>query len=134
MSRNRSYLRGIIIRYQTGYNLFHTTCGIFRHLTVFGWVSFILTMIFKLCSGGLEVVCLPRKPKVAISTPAGVDRFSGCENHRHACHMIICDGTAHKGPWSTVPNSVFVTLGAEAHEQMFRSGGESAGKPPVFSS
>ncbi|GFW28948.1 hypothetical protein TNCV_202711 [Trichonephila clavipes] len=26
---------------------------------------------------------------VASSTPAGVDRFSGCENRRHECHMII---------------------------------------------
>ncbi|GFW33519.1 HTH_48 domain-containing protein [Trichonephila clavipes] len=39
--------------------------------------------------GGLEVARPLRKPEVAGSTPAGVDRFSGCENRRHVCHMII---------------------------------------------
>ncbi|GFU44464.1 hypothetical protein TNCV_1505921 [Trichonephila clavipes] len=34
----------------------------------------------------------------------------------------------------TVPISVFVTLDAEVHEQMFRSGGQSNVKPSVFSS
>ncbi|GFS60448.1 hypothetical protein TNCV_947011 [Trichonephila clavipes] len=41
----------------------------------------------KVGSGGLEVACL--LPKVAGSTPAGVDRFSGYENRRKACHMIM---------------------------------------------
>ncbi|GFW91719.1 hypothetical protein TNCV_4501381 [Trichonephila clavipes] len=39
-------------------------------------------------SGGLEVACPLHKPKVACSTLAVIDRFSGCENRRHACHMI----------------------------------------------
>ncbi|GFX88069.1 hypothetical protein TNCV_158871 [Trichonephila clavipes] len=30
-----------------------------------------------------------RKPKVAVSIPAGVDRISACENRRPACHMIM---------------------------------------------
>ncbi|GFV05108.1 hypothetical protein TNCV_223221 [Trichonephila clavipes] len=34
----------------------------------------------------------------------------------------------------TVPITVYVTLGPEVHEQMFRSGGQSDAKPPVFSS
>ncbi|GFW58021.1 hypothetical protein TNCV_2741671 [Trichonephila clavipes] len=37
--------------------------------------------------GDLDVECPPRKSKVAGSLPAGVDRFSGCENE--ACHMIM---------------------------------------------
>ncbi|GFY03361.1 hypothetical protein TNCV_1173191 [Trichonephila clavipes] len=41
------------------------------------------------CSGGLEVVCPIHKPKVAGSTLAGVDRFSGCENRRPACHDYV---------------------------------------------
>ncbi|GFW15760.1 hypothetical protein TNCV_3582581 [Trichonephila clavipes] len=45
-------------------------------------------------SGGSEVPCQLSKPEVAISTPAGDDRFSGCEYHRHACHMIM---------WHVVP-------------------------------
>ncbi|GFS89680.1 hypothetical protein TNCV_3787221 [Trichonephila clavipes] len=40
-------------------------------------------------SGGLEVACTLRKHKVVGSTPAGVCRFSGCENRRHVCHIII---------------------------------------------
>ncbi|GFW80844.1 hypothetical protein TNCV_3779241 [Trichonephila clavipes] len=40
-------------------------------------------------SGGLEVACHLYKSKVVDSTPAEVDRLSGCENRRHACHMII---------------------------------------------
>ncbi|GFT86479.1 uncharacterized protein TNCV_3259741 [Trichonephila clavipes] len=39
--------------------------------------------------GSLEVACPPRNPKVAGSILAVVDRFSGCENRRHACHMIM---------------------------------------------
>ncbi|GFY03133.1 hypothetical protein TNCV_981381 [Trichonephila clavipes] len=39
--------------------------------------------------GGLGVACQPRKPKVESSIPEGVNRFSECENHRHACHMIM---------------------------------------------
>ncbi|GFS78474.1 hypothetical protein TNCV_3147311 [Trichonephila clavipes] len=38
---------------------------------------------------GLEVACLPRKLKVEGSSPAGVDRFSGCENRGHTFLMII---------------------------------------------
>ncbi|GFV30258.1 hypothetical protein TNCV_97331 [Trichonephila clavipes] len=38
-------------------------------------------------SGGLEVVYPLRK--VAGLSPAGVDRFSGCKNRRHACHVIM---------------------------------------------
>ncbi|GFV86104.1 hypothetical protein TNCV_671011 [Trichonephila clavipes] len=37
----------------------------------------------------IEVAGSPRKPIVADSIPAGVDRFSGYENHRHAFHMIM---------------------------------------------
>ncbi|GFW82604.1 transposable element Tc1 transposase [Trichonephila clavipes] len=37
---------------------------------------------------GLEVACPFRKPKVPVSTPAGVDRFSGYESHRHALRDI----------------------------------------------
>ncbi|GFV93604.1 hypothetical protein TNCV_1989161 [Trichonephila clavipes] len=33
-----------------------------------------------------------------------------------------------------MPISVYVTLGPEVHEQMFRSGGQSDAKPPVLSS
>ncbi|GFT56734.1 hypothetical protein TNCV_1268581 [Trichonephila clavipes] len=52
-------------------------------------------IIFKMYSAyrrhhGLVVACPPRAPKVAGSTSAGVDIFSGCENRRHACHMIMC--------------------------------------------
>ncbi|GFU56711.1 hypothetical protein TNCV_1822391 [Trichonephila clavipes] len=39
--------------------------------------------------GGCEATCQPRKPKVTDSIPAGVDRFTGCENRRHACYMIM---------------------------------------------
>ncbi|GFY09632.1 hypothetical protein TNCV_381271 [Trichonephila clavipes] len=39
--------------------------------------------------GGLEVACPLRKPKVAGSNPAGVDRFSGCKNRMLTCHMIM---------------------------------------------
>ncbi|GFY29200.1 core histone macro-H2A.1 [Trichonephila clavipes] len=39
--------------------------------------------------GGLEVACPPRKPKMTDSIPAGVIRFSACENRWHACPMII---------------------------------------------
>ncbi|GFX99088.1 hypothetical protein TNCV_2492701 [Trichonephila clavipes] len=42
--------------------------------------------------------------------------------------------TALRGQKPTVPNSVFITLGTEVQEQMFRSGGQSYVKPPVFSS
>ncbi|GFW11402.1 hypothetical protein TNCV_3809211 [Trichonephila clavipes] len=35
-------------------------------------------------------------------------------------------------PKPTVPNSVYVTLGPEVHEQMFRLCGQSAVKPPVL--
>ncbi|GFX81440.1 hypothetical protein TNCV_142901 [Trichonephila clavipes] len=34
----------------------------------------------------------------------------------------------------TLPNSVYVTLVPEVHEQMFRSGGQSDATPPVLSS
>ncbi|GFX73519.1 uncharacterized protein TNCV_2342241 [Trichonephila clavipes] len=39
-----------------------------------------------------------------------------------------------RGPRPTVSNSVYVTLGSEVHEQMFRSNGQSDTKPPVLSS
>ncbi|GFV95564.1 hypothetical protein TNCV_4575651 [Trichonephila clavipes] len=39
---------------------------------------------------GLEVAYPLFKPMVAGSVLAGVDRFSGCENYRHACHMNMC--------------------------------------------
>ncbi|GFT90912.1 hypothetical protein TNCV_2830231 [Trichonephila clavipes] len=39
--------------------------------------------------GGLEVACPLRKPKVVGSTTTEFDRFSGCENRRHACHIIM---------------------------------------------
>ncbi|GFY27085.1 hypothetical protein TNCV_2067061 [Trichonephila clavipes] len=44
---------------------------------------------FPLGSDGLEVAYPLRKPKVADSIIAGVDRFPGYENRRHACHMIM---------------------------------------------
>ncbi|GFT43258.1 cadherin-89D [Trichonephila clavipes] len=37
----------------------------------------------------LHIVSLCCKPKVAGFIPAEVDRLSGCENRRHACHMIM---------------------------------------------
>ncbi|GFW68556.1 hypothetical protein TNCV_529111 [Trichonephila clavipes] len=37
----------------------------------------------------LRLSCPPRKPKIAGSTPATVDRFSGSENRWYACHMIM---------------------------------------------
>ncbi|GFV34714.1 DDE_3 domain-containing protein [Trichonephila clavipes] len=37
-----------------------------------------------------SVACPPRKPKVASLILAKVDRFPGCENRRHVCHMIMC--------------------------------------------
>ncbi|GFW75754.1 hypothetical protein TNCV_4429371 [Trichonephila clavipes] len=40
-------------------------------------------------SGGLEVAGPLRKCMVMGSTLAGVERFPGCENHRHAYHMIM---------------------------------------------
>ncbi|GFY01056.1 hypothetical protein TNCV_5075241 [Trichonephila clavipes] len=36
--------------------------------------------------GGCAVACPPRKPKVASSTLAGVDRISGCKSPMNACH------------------------------------------------
>ncbi|GFV86015.1 hypothetical protein TNCV_203951 [Trichonephila clavipes] len=39
--------------------------------------------------GRLKVACVPRKPKFVGSISTGVDRFSGCGNRRHACHMIM---------------------------------------------
>ncbi|GFS84168.1 hypothetical protein TNCV_2365361 [Trichonephila clavipes] len=39
--------------------------------------------------GGLEVACLLGMPKVAASTSTEVDRFSSCENRRHACHEYV---------------------------------------------
>ncbi|GFS49688.1 hypothetical protein TNCV_4344051 [Trichonephila clavipes] len=39
--------------------------------------------------GGLEVACLLRKPKNVGSILAGVDRFSGSENCKQECHMIM---------------------------------------------
>ncbi|GFW34811.1 hypothetical protein TNCV_697991 [Trichonephila clavipes] len=37
----------------------------------------------------LELACSLRKPKFAGSISVGVDRFSGCENRWHVCHMIM---------------------------------------------
>ncbi|GFW59252.1 hypothetical protein TNCV_2781831 [Trichonephila clavipes] len=37
------------------------------------------------------------------------------------------------GPRPALPILVYVTLGPEVHEQMFRSGGQSDAKPPVLS-
>ncbi|GFX24435.1 hypothetical protein TNCV_992501 [Trichonephila clavipes] len=37
-------------------------------------------------------------------------------------------------PRPTVPNSVYVDLGPEVHEQIFQSGSQSDAKPPVLSS
>ncbi|GFU25110.1 hypothetical protein TNCV_3360441 [Trichonephila clavipes] len=37
----------------------------------------------------VTVTCSPHKPKVAGSIPVEVGRFSGYENRRHACHMIM---------------------------------------------
>ncbi|GFW12064.1 hypothetical protein TNCV_4531291 [Trichonephila clavipes] len=45
-------------------------------------------------SGGLEVACLLRKPKVAGSTPAGVDRFPRCENH--SCELQGVKNGSHQ--------------------------------------
>ncbi|GFV27482.1 hypothetical protein TNCV_2540201 [Trichonephila clavipes] len=39
--------------------------------------------------GGLEVECLPHEPRVLGSISAGVDRFSACDNRRHAYHMFF---------------------------------------------
>ncbi|GFU98046.1 hypothetical protein TNCV_233211 [Trichonephila clavipes] len=39
--------------------------------------------------GGLEVACPLRKSKVACTIKVGIDKFSGYENSRHACHMIM---------------------------------------------
>ncbi|GFS94460.1 hypothetical protein TNCV_2014791 [Trichonephila clavipes] len=38
---------------------------------------------------GLEIAFPPCKPKVEGWILAGIDKFPGCENHRHACHMIM---------------------------------------------
>ncbi|GFV93876.1 hypothetical protein TNCV_1811311 [Trichonephila clavipes] len=40
--------------------------------------------------GGLEVACPLRNPKIAVSKPAGINRFSGCENRRHAYDYVAC--------------------------------------------
>ncbi|GFU51875.1 hypothetical protein TNCV_3733821 [Trichonephila clavipes] len=53
-----------------------------------------------------------------------------CPKYCVACHS---SATAHEAPKPNVPISVFVTLGAEVHEQMFRSGGQSDAKPSVLS-
>ncbi|GFU12749.1 hypothetical protein TNCV_54811 [Trichonephila clavipes] len=37
----------------------------------------------------LEVAWPLRMPKVVGSIPAGVNRFSRCEDHRNACYMIM---------------------------------------------
>ncbi|GFW32838.1 adhesion G protein-coupled receptor B2 [Trichonephila clavipes] len=42
--------------------------------------------------------------------------------------------TAHGGPRLTMPISVFVTLGAEVHEQMLQYGIQLDTKPPVYGS
>ncbi|GFT11893.1 hypothetical protein TNCV_1924001 [Trichonephila clavipes] len=44
-------------------------------------------ILFGCCTKKVE--CPLRKRKAAGSTPGGVDRYSGCENHRHACHTIM---------------------------------------------
>ncbi|GFU51617.1 hypothetical protein TNCV_82471 [Trichonephila clavipes] len=37
----------------------------------------------------LEIACSLGNPKVVGSTPAGGDRFYGCENRSHTCYMIM---------------------------------------------
>ncbi|GFU90026.1 hypothetical protein TNCV_2439131 [Trichonephila clavipes] len=49
-------------------------------------------------------------------------------------HNRSSDATIHRRQRSTMPISVYVTLGAEVHEKMLRSGGQSEAKPPALSS
>ncbi|GFS59442.1 hypothetical protein TNCV_3725691 [Trichonephila clavipes] len=44
--------------------------------------------------GDQEVACPPRKTKIADSMPVRIDKFSRCENRRHACHVIMWTATA----------------------------------------
>ncbi|GFT39028.1 hypothetical protein TNCV_3691131 [Trichonephila clavipes] len=46
-------------------------------------------VIFRGRLGDVQVACPPRKPRVAGSNPAGVDRFSGCEDRGHTSHDIV---------------------------------------------
>ncbi|GFU31818.1 hypothetical protein TNCV_1176791 [Trichonephila clavipes] len=44
--------------------------------------------------GGVDVAYPLRKPNVAGFVPARVDRFSGYENRRHACHDYVAYKTS----------------------------------------
>ncbi|GFV18479.1 hypothetical protein TNCV_4469151 [Trichonephila clavipes] len=50
------------------------------------------------------------------------------------CKFYASGITVRGGPWRTAPSTVFVALGDKVQEQMFRSGGQSDVKAPVFSS
>ncbi|GFT90922.1 transposable element Tcb2 transposase [Trichonephila clavipes] len=61
--------------------------GINKSVVSRAWKAFQTTV--SRSYGGLEVACPLRKPKVVGSTTTEFDRFSGCENRRHACHIIM---------------------------------------------
>ncbi|GFY17134.1 hypothetical protein TNCV_1089101 [Trichonephila clavipes] len=69
--------------------------------------------------------------------PTSLERTSSSMNIWRALmhrHFHRTRAIAKEGPRPPVPISVFVTLGAEVHEQMFRSGDQSDVKPSLSSS
>ncbi|GFT53978.1 transposable element Tcb1 transposase [Trichonephila clavipes] len=43
----------------------------------------------RYCEKQMQVAFPPRKPKAVASIPDGVNRFSGCENHRHTSYKYV---------------------------------------------
>ncbi|GFU56001.1 hypothetical protein TNCV_1557551 [Trichonephila clavipes] len=69
--------------------------------------------------GGFEVANPLRKSKVASSIPAGVDIFSGYENRRYTCNMIM---------WQ-VKNPLSINLALVLLEKLNQDGGKKREEP-----